>query len=178
MKGELTEDLALSSKSGESDSPVIDFFTSLAICNTVVISVEQKEKVVENIPPRTPGQSLLTPIKKISKDVSKTFKKSMIQTSGVFATINEKLGLSNPAFDSGESNRSRNSTNPARITVIPLKDEGPKTLPRARPMSLSLNLGGSPDSAAAPSTATTTKMVSFDGLVTPSTPLGILTFKR
>jgi len=100
LKSELTEELALSAKKlGDYDSNILDFFACLAICNTVVISVEQKEKMVENKPPQTPALSLLTPIKKVSKGIMRTFGKMSGDKNG------GSSGKLNLAFEPDEGKR-------------------------------------------------------------------------
>ena len=165
LKSELTEELALFAKKGNSyDSSVIDFFTCLAICNTVVISVEQKEKTVENVPPRTPAISLLTPIKKPLKRVSKGIMRSIGRSTEMFA---EKFGgRVNNAFESGETKIRADSHNP-KSPMTQLDIDGP----RLRPMSLSINFGNSQSIATDGTTTSRAKTVTFDALVTPSTPL-------
>ena len=52
LKSDLYSELALQTGKFEPEqhSKVIDFFLSLAVCNTVVISAEQQTKIVKNVP--------------------------------------------------------------------------------------------------------------------------------
>ena len=91
---------------------------------------------MENLPPRTPHSSVLTPIRKISKGITKQFKKGIERIeSGI------SLGRINQAFTPDEildKEKKRSLTDVTR-TTLPAIQEKPV---RARPMSLSINVKG------------------------------------
>ena len=76
LKERLTEELAIhGKKQGRYDSKALDMFLGLAVCNTVVISVEQQQKDVKPLKNRTSKLSLLTPsnIKQKAREIFKGF---------------------------------------------------------------------------------------------------------
>ena len=80
LKDNLIEQMALYGGKFEPDNPSItlDFFLSLAVCNTVVISAEQQTKIVRSMTRQkssklTPLESIATPVKRIYKEFKAEF---------------------------------------------------------------------------------------------------------
>ena len=76
LKERLTEELAIhGKKQGRYSSKALDMFLSLAVCNTVVISVEQQQKEIKPSKNRLSKLSLLTPsnIKQKAREIFKGF---------------------------------------------------------------------------------------------------------
>ena len=76
LKERLTEELAIhGKKQGRYNSKALDMFLGLAVCNTVVISVEQQQKDVKPSKNRISKLSLLTPsnIKQKAREIFKGF---------------------------------------------------------------------------------------------------------
>ena len=151
LKDNLAEQMALYSGKFEPEAPSItlDFFLSLAVCNTVVISVEQQTKIVKTMARQrssklTPLENITTPVKRIYKE----FKKRLVDVkeSDVGPAIIES---SNPADESGVHNESFLESNfeqtgnvpqqPRTLLTLPRRTP-PKTTLKPRPISLQLTV--------------------------------------
>lgn len=135
LKGRLHEELAISGKrQGDYSSKTLDMFLSLAVCNTVVISVEQQKKTI-TLGKSRKKRSLLTP-KNFGRQIRKSFEKSLSFGNKAFTLDESSSGKKDLPAISENSEGTETVSGEPRVQFASEVLTNTPIVPRSRPTSL------------------------------------------